>query len=216
MAGFLDPKTRIMDVVLTGVGRKLLAESKLHFCYWSAFDDEVDYDPFIADSGSLNEQDLVFKRNEIVETTFVREPVSGYTKTNRLGLDETNVHFSLFSKQQNKEDLPRALFPELTGSVILVKQRNFLQTPNTVDEGGRIPSTPQSIQVGYERLDAGSTTVSVSLSKDGFSPDFVPEGILVRFFKSGSEGLEEVSPRRDMANDLSVDRDLKVFTGNKE
>lgn len=42
---FLDPKERIMDVILTQHGRKLLSQGKLIVKYYRFFDDEIDYVP---------------------------------------------------------------------------------------------------------------------------------------------------------------------------
>lgn len=40
---FLDPKERVLDVILTQHGRKLLSKGELKIKYYSFSDDEVDY-----------------------------------------------------------------------------------------------------------------------------------------------------------------------------
>jgi hypothetical protein len=49
---FLDPKERVMDIILTQHGRKKLAEGKLQVKYYRFFDDEIDYTPIVY-SGSV-------------------------------------------------------------------------------------------------------------------------------------------------------------------
>lgn len=44
MAGFLDSESQIIDMVLTGHGKKLLSHGQLRFVYWAAYDDEIMYD----------------------------------------------------------------------------------------------------------------------------------------------------------------------------
>lgn len=41
--GFLDPKERILDIILTEKGRELLSKGELVIKYYAFFDDEVDY-----------------------------------------------------------------------------------------------------------------------------------------------------------------------------
>ena len=51
--GLLDKNDRIIDLVLPSEGRRQLSLGELEFKYFSVFDDEVDYDPYVANSGSL-------------------------------------------------------------------------------------------------------------------------------------------------------------------
>lgn len=50
--GFLDPRERILDVVLTEEGRRQYALGELRFVSFAAFDDLVDHDPWTSITGS--------------------------------------------------------------------------------------------------------------------------------------------------------------------
>jgi hypothetical protein len=78
MAGFLDKQDRIIDMVLTGYGKTLLSKGDLRFVYWAPFDDEVDYDPYISQSGSMTAVQLSSSRQDFIESTLVREATAGY------------------------------------------------------------------------------------------------------------------------------------------
>ena len=54
MAGFLDAKERVIDLVLTDQGKQLLLKGQLNFCYWIPFDDEVCYQPTVTVYGSAS------------------------------------------------------------------------------------------------------------------------------------------------------------------
>ena len=109
MAGFLDPKERVIDLVLTDVGKSLLLKGDLHFTYWIPFDDEVDYDPPIAPnspipfeggfvtSASLDPEDMKSLRIGKTEEPLLREATMGYRGLNVREEDTTNVHRPMYS-----------------------------------------------------------------------------------------------------------------------
>lgn len=68
--GFLDEKSRVLDVVLTELGRTAYSEGKMELFYFSLFDDGIDYDPFIDDAST--DVDSVIDSTPILEATFVR------------------------------------------------------------------------------------------------------------------------------------------------
>lgn len=217
MAGFLDKKERVLDVCLTNTGRRLLSEGKLKFCYWSAFDDEVDYDPFIAESGSLTAAQMSSSIERMIEETPVREAVSGYRDGNRLAQDFTNVRCPLFDRPQGQLQVPRAVFPPSGEYSFKTLQRRVKKIFQTKDKTGHIIATnPDSIDLGVERFDSTSFSLRFGYEQGSIPSDATPEGFFMRVFRSGSEGLREVDPRRDASGQVCFNNDLTVLVGSKE
>lgn len=50
---FLDPKERVMDIILTQYGRKKLSQGKLEIKFYRFFDDEVDYQTQVSEIDSV-------------------------------------------------------------------------------------------------------------------------------------------------------------------
>lgn len=215
MAGFLDRSTRIIDLVLTGYGKSLLSKGQLNFCYWIPFDDETDYQPYISQSGSLSSAQLTAAFNESIELSPVREATTGYRSFNSSGSDFTNVHRPLFTMAQGQTVLPRTIFPVTSSREVSTKQRRVQRLYIDRDVGGKFVSPIDPVDIGVERFESTSFTLEFSYMKDSFPTDFQPEGFSVKMFKSGSFGLIEVDPRRDMSNDLSYTNDVRVFTGRR-
>jgi hypothetical protein len=61
----------------------MLSRGRLRFAYWAAFDDEVDYAPYLANSGSLTPEQLSGALDDQIEATLVREATSGYKRLTR-------------------------------------------------------------------------------------------------------------------------------------
>lgn len=215
MAGFLDRQTRVIDMVLTGYGKSLLSKGALNFCYWVPFDDEIDYDPYIADSGSLSAAQLSSSIDREIENTPIREATTGYRNFNASGSDTTSVIRPMFTMKQGQRVLPRAVFPDMSGSNVTVKQRQVQKIFKTSDENGKFVSPLQPVDMGVERFDPSSLIVDLSYSRDSFSTDQQPDGFHITVFKSGSSGLTEVSPKRDSNNDIAYNNDVRVHTGGR-
>jgi len=213
MAGFLDKNTRIVDVVLTNNGKRLLSQNKLNFCYWVPFDDELDYDPFISGSASLSQEQLSSSVYLSIETTPIREAVSGYKIGNMLSTDKTNVNRPMFTMAQGQTQLPQAQFPDDSSRTIETKQRKVSIVYNEETDIDNFSVNLDSKDGGVERFDSTDFKLDLSYSKDSFPPDFQPDGFLVTILRSGSEGYYEVDSKRDMNNDLSYGSDLILFTG---
>src|SRR5580704_7370511 len=107
MAGFLDKQTRIIDMVLTAAGRNLLSRGKLNFTYWMSFDDEIDYQPFISQSGTMTALQFSSSLYDEIESTPIREAVAGYQITNMIMGDTTNVIRPLYTMPQGQATIPR-------------------------------------------------------------------------------------------------------------
>lgn len=187
MAGFLDRKERVVDMVLTNKGRKLLSEGKLNFSFWSVFDDEVDYSP------TDDEQRVV----DLTEDSLVLEAVFGYRDGNGILHDKVNVRNPIFTDGKNDGFIQRMEINPDRDLTISSDQKK-LSNKNVVS----------TVDVGFERLNA--SVENIWLGYDGFPVDGRPEGFLVEFYVSGSDGLQKVEVQRDLSNTLVIRNDLSV------
>ena len=216
MAGFLDKNSRVIDMHLTMEGKRLLSKGLLRFSYFALFDDEVDYDPYIALSASMTPAQLSGTRDDMIENTLVREAVSGYRVSNASGSDFTNVQRPLFTMKQGAKYLPRmsgTLVP--TGSITLqAYQQKYQEDYTRVDPYGRVVEQLGPFDMGYDRFQAQVRQVALDLLPSDVALDPAhQDGILVRLFKSGSEGLVEVKPRPNANNRLTYSNDIVFGVG---
>lgn len=215
MGGFLDKNTRVIDMVLTGEGKHLLSRGELKFVYWTPFDVEVDYDPFLVNSGSLTAAQLSASINEQIENSPIREATTGYPRLNTSGSDETNVSNPLFSVPQGHRVIPRLVTSAPSGTVELeVKQRKVSEIHQKRDFQGKITEQIGPFDRGFERFDVSAVGLEYGYSKDGFPADHVFDGFLVKVYRSGSDGLTEVYERRDAKNALAFNNDLRLALGD--
>lgn len=212
MGGFLDKETRIVDMVLTGLGKRLLSQGDLSFVYWVPFDDEVDYDPYIYNSGSLTMAQMSQSQFDQVEATLVREATSGYRSMNKSGSDYTNVHRPLFNMPQSQRVLPRMQSSFGTGSVELtleVKQRKVYDIHIRKDQFGNTIEQLGPYDRGQERYESSNVILGYKYAPGSFPPDFNSDGFLVRVYRSGSEGLIEVGERLDSENQIAYGPEIR-------
>ena len=203
MSGFLDKNNRIIDMVLTGEGKHLLSKGALHFIYWIPFDDEVDYDPYIAASASMSSAEISSSRVDQIENTLVREATTGYRRQNKSGSDETNVHRPIFTMAQGQTQLPKMLLNSFNLSASLEVKQQAL-TKDGVQEN-------QVIDTGYRTFDTSNVALSYKLMEGSYPHDYKTEGYLIRVYRSGTDGLQEVIHRRDLENNICFNNDLKFF-----
>lgn len=206
MAGFLDKQSRVMDVVLTGLGKSLLAQGDLRFIYWKAFDDEVDYSPFISQSGSLSSSSLEDAISQQIEATPIREAVTGYRTVNRIGTDRTNVKNCLYDMPHGQNILPRTIIMSSSDSTIEVKQRKLVDAFVARDAQGKVITSIGPFDKGYDRFDSSQEKFSLKFSD--FPGDYRPDGIILNVFESGSDGYQKIFPKRDINNELVFDADV--------
>lgn len=206
--GFLDKNNRIIDMVLTGYGKELFSKGELRFVYWAAFDDEVDYDPYVAESGSLTEEALAAKKFQLIEDTIVREATTGYRRVNRSGSDTTNVHRPLFDMPQGQVTLPAVTSSAPSEVTLEVTQQKVVETLQKRDAAGTIVETMGPYDRGYTRTNPSSFHLEYGYQPGAFPSDAKLEGFLVRVFESGSEGLVQIDERRDSNNEVSFNNDL--------
>jgi hypothetical protein len=210
MAGFLDKNERIIDMVLTGLGRDLLAKGDLRFVYWMPFDDEVDYDPYISQSGSLTAAELSASRVEQTEESLVREATTGYRSTNAVSLDTTNVSRPVFTMPQGQSQLPR-MFVSQTGTLsIEIKQKKIVDHKQKKDQFGNVTGHIGPIHRGHERYGSSSRSVECAYVPGSFLPEQQLDGFMLRVFKSGSDGLTEVPEKLDSSNSIVFGGEIVV------
>lgn len=213
MAGFLDKNSRIIDMVLTGEGKALLAKGDLNFVYWTPFDVEIDYDPYMANSGSLTTAQLSASIDTLIENAPIREATTGYKRLNSKGLDTTNVSNPLFTVPQGHRVIPRMKVTDgPTGSIdIEVKQRKVSEIFVKKDNHGKVLEKLGPYDRGFERFDTSIFTIEHGYSRGGFPADHVFDGFVVKILRSGSNGLVDVSPSRDMSNNIAFNNDLRLI-----
>lgn len=173
--GFLDRQSRVLDVVLTGRGRELLAAGELDFSYYAFFDDGVDYDPW--STGSLTDEE----RDDLIHSSPMLEaPVVPDKRSSVIPLEPTSF---VFHAAPDYLVLPRLLDPNPTGSLASLRC-------DQVSSGS-----------WFIRTGTGLAKIPLSLTgeHDG------TEGFTVHVYSSGSQGLTEVSPRFDLKGRQSLD-----------
>jgi hypothetical protein len=197
--GILDKNERIVDIVLTAEGKRQLSLGELEFKYFCLFDDEVDYDPYVAGSGSLTEVALDESRNRLIEDTFVFEAVSGVTPRDMKDRDNTACPRSrLFDMPQGLDVLPRMTYtPDLLSGTLEVRQAVISSDGPTQLPAGVVRQSPTVFGIDFDVV-------------DGFV-DSKDAGVLVRVFSSGSEGLQEILPAKDYSGDVCYALALKAY-----
>jgi hypothetical protein len=196
--GFLDDRERTMDFVLTREGRRRHARGELRFAYFALFDDEVDYDPAVYGSGSMDELELERTRIALIESGPVLEAMVGLD-WERVG----DVDYDL-GPRSRIFDMPQArtVLPTLEVSPdILSASMEVRQAISNVPENGVGP-------VGVIRSNASQLSLEFRL-EDFFEAER-GEGVLVRVFTSGSDGLVEMRPSLDYMGDYRYGNLLRV------
>lgn len=209
MAGFLDAKERVIDVVLTGVGKSLLSKGDLNFVYWMPFDDEVDYEPFIHNSASLSASALTSSMIEKTEDPLIREAAYGYRYVDGAVEDRTNVNRPLFTVSSGKKIVPAMQVSGLSSSgsveISVNQQQKILRMIEKVD--GDILS-------GVSRQDSTMTTVELSYDDATEFSEGKLEGFLVTTYVSSSDGYVEFLHNRDSRGNIVYRNDLQLKIGD--
>lgn len=203
-------------MVLTGEGKFLLSNGDLQFVYWSVFDDEIDYDQSLMNTGSLSPDEISDAVIALAESTPLRECTTGYRRFNNSGSDNTNVFRPLFTMPQGQQVLPRVRVFEGDESEeisLVTKQQKIIDLHIQKDPSGNPLQVVGPFDRGYVRSDPSTKTFEMGYAADSYPPDHQHEGFLVRVYKSGTDGLQEVGQRHSLNNDLCYSNDLKIFAG---
>lgn len=201
-------------MVLTGYGKEQLSRGQLEFVYWVPFDDEVDYDPYIANSASLSAAELSSSIVGAIEGSLVREATTGYKQLDPNGRDTTNVFHPLFDIPQGQQILPRAIISAGGNDsvTIEVKQRKVSEVIAKRDQRENVIEQLGPFDRGVERFDSEKIGIDLGYRVGDFPSEHKYEGFKITVLQSGSTGLREVDGRRDMNNELAFNNDLK-YTG---
>jgi hypothetical protein len=214
MAGFLDKRERVVDMVLTSRGKLLLSQGNLNFVYWVVFDDEIDYTPFLYGTDQLSEPDLSALVLSQVESALVREATTGYREFDRSGSDHSNVFRPLFTMPQGQQVLPRMRViegdPE-SSTALSTKQTKVSEVQLLVDAAGNSVQSLGPFDRGYDHSEPEASSFELGYSQDGYPPEHRFEGFLVRVYDSGSEGFREIGQRHDLQNDSCYNDDMKIY-----
>lgn len=214
--GFLDPKERIIDFVLTGVGKGLLTRGDLVFKYWAPFDDEVDYYPPV--DGQRADQTEDQRRQEITETPLVREACSGYSVKNLSDDDQTNVQRPLYTAMLgsgHEAPLPKVSVSPSSASIEF-SQRKTSVVYEYRDESGNVINKVGPVETGVERFGASEVLVEASYPVGSVAGEGRSGGFLVTVYASGSDQYyEEVLHNRDSSGDVVYKNDLKLVVREK-
>lgn len=213
--GFLDQQERIVDMILTDEGKRQLSVGELEFAYYSFFDDGVEYDPYIAYSASLTEEQLISAKEKQTESYLGLEAVVGLSyKRLQNDLDVINVNKPLFTMPQGSKVLPRATFdPDVSSGSIQTTQQKISTIYTKKDPDGNVLSSDGPFDEGYIREKTSAFTIDVGYRD--FFPEFMQQGFLIQVLASGSDGLDFVSSKKDAMEDDCYRTDLKVITDEK-
>lgn len=191
MAGFLDPKERVLDMILTETGKQLLMKGELRFVYWIPFDDEVDYNPNVVNLDLGHAQQTVEERKrELMETPLTTEARMGYRGLNLVAEDLTNVHRPMFTAVPGvgvSTPLPQASVDADT-IVISIEQKKLTKTYVQVDKyGNPVGGQVGPMTVGYQRSNGSSVDINATYSTGAFTSDSQLEGFLLTMYQSSSQ-----------------------------
>jgi hypothetical protein len=173
--GFLDRKSRVLDVILTERGRRLFANGELDFAYVSFFDDGIDYDPY-GSSGSMTDEE---RDTYAYSTPMLECHVIPDRRSAGLPLEPLS---QLFAAAQGYNGVPRLLAPP-TGSQVDLRCN---QSPK---------------DQGYNRYDTTFAEVRLEISDGALQS----EGFSIHVYGSGSDGLTELKTRRDLRGRRALD-----------
>jgi hypothetical protein len=178
--GLLDKQSRVIDFVLTERGRRLYAAGELDFTYYAFFDDGIDYDPYSSGSLSHEQRELDIESTPMFEAPFVRE-----VRGAEAGC-EPRSH--LFTAAPGYGSIPHISSP--------TDDQQFDLSCEQFQRGGT-----------FER--SNSNAVQIDLRHTG-EVESINQGFIIRVFSSGSEGLSELDPRRDLSGRRSYDPFLAI------
>lgn len=188
--GFLDKQSRVIDFVLTERGRKLYSVGQLDFSYFGLFDDGIDYDAYSTSSLTYVERERGIQDTLMLEAPYVQDVMGADAP-----LEPVN---HLFAAAQNYLVIPQMNSP-VDGSELELRC---------------LQSTKDGMFI-REQSNVAQVEMAVHGETDGISSEYV-----IRLFSSGSNGLIELDPRRDLSGRISYDPFVSVSidvdpTGNR-
>lgn len=194
--GFLDPKERVLDIVLTDTGKQLLLKGELRFSYWIPFDDEVDY--------------------QSLEDPLIVEATSGRFGLNNTQEDTTNLFRPMFTAKPGTghvSPIPSVSLSE-TGSIdVTVRQTQVLKRHVLRDVAGNEVSSDMQ-EVGFQRSAAATTYLDVGYLTGSYSNVKELEGFLVTVYQNVSGTYHEILHNRSSDGNVAYRNDLALRLGD--
>ena len=224
MAGFLDSKERVIDMVLTDIGKTLLLKGDLNFVYWIPFDDEVDYWPPTLTTNSFG-QSLEQRRQELTETPLVREATMGYRGLAYTEVDTTNVYRPMYSAPPGVgQTYPLLEVAINTGSmqVNMTQQKSSKLYVQYDDKGQTIIRTIGPGDEAFQRraISENKLEATYPSDKNELPHDIKLEGFLITMYHSSTikknefgqdvGGYEEILQNRDSKDQIVYRNDLAL------
>jgi hypothetical protein len=127
---FLDPKERVLDIVLTDYGRELLAENSLNFVYYAFSDEGIDY------SGSISTKNFTGSIDSIVFRNF------SFEERQRPNSD---LKYFLYTVPPKTSKVPEMVITPATSSAITLKRNYYIQHFSLVNPNFTFYSKPLDI-----------------------------------------------------------------------
>jgi hypothetical protein len=129
----LDPKERVLDVILTDYGRELLAQNRLNFTYYAFSDEGIDY------SGSIATKNFTGSIDQMVFRNFSFEENQKSTKQN---LDLKNFLYTVPTKTSK---IPEFVISPTTGSTITLVRHFYKENFSTQNSNFTFYSRPLDV-----------------------------------------------------------------------
>jgi hypothetical protein len=207
--GFLDKKDRVIDMVLTDEGKRQLSAGELELSFYAFFDDGVDYDPWVAESGSLDADALLARKRQLIEDTLSLEATPGLSyRRLQNDLETIETNYPLHTMPQNKDVLQRISYnPDTLSGSIRVVERRVQELRVVRDQSNNIVESSGPYDRGFEVLESGVFRLEADVL-EGLPSS---QGFKVSILRSGSDGLDVVEPKLDFDEVLSYGADLKLF-----
>ena len=209
--GFLDNKSRVIDMVLTDYGKELYSKGELRFEYYAFSDDEIDYDPWISNSASLSQTELTASKIEQILNTPIMEARFGRRlDSSPTSRDESNIQDLMFTMPQGQSVLPRMkVSPDVASGSIDTVQQVVEQITIVRNQFGQIVDSGDKKVLGVDKFK--SSRLIFDMEIEDYFDNKSMEGYLIRFFNSGSDGLTEITPKRDLQNIVSYQKDVRAL-----
>jgi hypothetical protein len=148
---FLDPKERIMDVVLTEYGRQLLAENSLDFVYYAFSDEGIDY------SGSIATKNFTGSIDDVVFRNF------SFEEQQRAKITNSDLKYFLYTIPAKSSKIPEFIATPTTGSTITLDRNYYTQNFSLINSKVTFTSKPLDIVFRVETIQDTRASAFVKL-----------------------------------------------------
>lgn len=124
---FLDPKERVLDIVLTDYGRELLSENRLNFTYYAFSDEGIDY------SGSISTKNFTGSIDDLIFRNF------SFEESQR---ENSDLQYFLYTIPAKTSKIPEMIITPSTASAITMYRNYSIQDFSMVNSNFTFYSKP--------------------------------------------------------------------------